>query len=86
MRNDHGLQGAGAPRRLCQQMTVTEQGLLLGDGTFATSQLHHSLGRDRKESPRSTEGFVFPGFRSPKKVALYTRRESRRASRQRARA
>ncbi|MGH6839211.1 MAG: hypothetical protein ACREDT_10525 [Methylocella sp.] len=35
MRNDHGLQGAGAPlRHVRHEMTVTEQGLLLGDGTL----------------------------------------------------
>ncbi|MGH6837876.1 MAG: hypothetical protein ACREDT_03585 [Methylocella sp.] len=51
MRNDHGLQGAadGAPRHLHRQMTVTEQGLLLGDGTLLAKMADDGLRLEGEE-------------------------------------
>ncbi|MGH6869742.1 MAG: hypothetical protein ACREDA_12910, partial [Methylocella sp.] len=43
MRIDLGLPGAGAPRRLHRQLTVTEQGLLLGDGTLLAKMADDGL-------------------------------------------
>ncbi|MGH6838379.1 MAG: hypothetical protein ACREDT_06200 [Methylocella sp.] len=49
MRHDHGLGGAGALRHLHREMTVTEQGLLLGDGTLLAKMADDGLRLEGEE-------------------------------------